>query len=172
MTGACLFFFNMKHWKHLFLQLTHFIIIIWRICNLSSVLNQCFPLFFFLSSSSSSSSSSSNKTRIPVYIAHTPAGTSVKNMVHFAQVYMKHYFEFNENITVIWLGLMYREGCVFPVRIILYKIVVLGIRRYFTHHCLCCEVIVCIVHWLMVEEVSPKTTPTKTNSRQDENAFL
>lgn len=26
------------------------------------------------------------QTRLPVYIAHTPAGTSVKNMAHFAQV--------------------------------------------------------------------------------------
>ena len=27
-----------------------------------------------------------NSTRLPVYISHTPAGTSVQNMVHFAQV--------------------------------------------------------------------------------------
>ena len=26
------------------------------------------------------------QTRLPVYIAHTPAGTSTRNMVHFAQV--------------------------------------------------------------------------------------
>ena len=27
-----------------------------------------------------------NSTRLPVYISHTPAGTSVQNMIHFAQV--------------------------------------------------------------------------------------
>jgi len=27
-----------------------------------------------------------NQTRVPVYIAHTPAGTSVKDVIHFAQV--------------------------------------------------------------------------------------
>ena len=27
-----------------------------------------------------------NDTRIPVYVAHTPASTSVKDVVHFAQV--------------------------------------------------------------------------------------
>ena len=47
-------------------------------------------------------------------------------MVHFAQVYMKHYFEFNENIIPTWLGLMYHEWCVFSVGIILYKIVVVS----------------------------------------------
>lgn len=34
-----------------------------------------------------------NMTRIPVYIAHTPAGTSVKNMVHFAQMYKYKKFQ-------------------------------------------------------------------------------
>ena len=32
-----------------------------------------------------------NNTRIPVYIAHTPAGTSVKDIVHFAQVLCMRY---------------------------------------------------------------------------------
>ena len=27
-----------------------------------------------------------NATRVPVYVSHTPAGTSVQNMIHFAQV--------------------------------------------------------------------------------------
>ena len=27
-----------------------------------------------------------NDTRIPIYVSHTPAGTSVKDVVHFAQV--------------------------------------------------------------------------------------
>lgn len=34
-----------------------------------------------------------NMTRLPVYIAHTPAGTSVKNMAHFAQMYKSKKFQ-------------------------------------------------------------------------------
>ncbi|XP_031565908.1 gastric triacylglycerol lipase-like [Actinia tenebrosa] len=34
-----------------------------------------------------------NKTRLPVYIAHTPAGTSVKNMYHYAQSYRSKKFQ-------------------------------------------------------------------------------
>ncbi|KAL9984423.1 hypothetical protein ACROYT_G006711 [Oculina patagonica] len=34
-----------------------------------------------------------NMTRLPVYIAHTPAGTSVKNMAHFAQLYKSKNFQ-------------------------------------------------------------------------------
>ena len=29
-----------------------------------------------------------NTTRMPVYINHAPAGTSVKNIVHYMQVYL------------------------------------------------------------------------------------
>ena len=32
------------------------------------------------------------QTRLPVYLAHTPAGTSVQNMIHFAQVGNIGYF--------------------------------------------------------------------------------
>ena len=31
-----------------------------------------------------------NTTRMPVYIAHAPAGTSVKNIVHYMQVYLSN----------------------------------------------------------------------------------
>lgn len=34
-----------------------------------------------------------NMTRLPIYIAHTPAGTSVKNMAHFAQMYRTKKFQ-------------------------------------------------------------------------------
>lgn len=34
-----------------------------------------------------------NMTRLPIYIAHTPAGTSVKNMAHFAQMYNSKKFQ-------------------------------------------------------------------------------
>ncbi|EDO41646.1 predicted protein, partial [Nematostella vectensis] len=34
-----------------------------------------------------------NMTRLPVYISHTPAGTSVKNMIHYAQMYKSKKFE-------------------------------------------------------------------------------
>jgi len=34
-----------------------------------------------------------NKTRVPVYLSHTPAGTSVRNMVHYAQMYLSGKFQ-------------------------------------------------------------------------------
>lgn len=34
-----------------------------------------------------------NTTRLPVYISHTPAGTSVQNMVHFSQLYRSKKFQ-------------------------------------------------------------------------------
>jgi len=34
-----------------------------------------------------------NMTRLPIYIAHTPAGTSVKNMAHFTQMYKSKKFQ-------------------------------------------------------------------------------
>lgn len=34
-----------------------------------------------------------NMTRLPIYIAHTPAGTSVKNMAHFGQMYRSSKFQ-------------------------------------------------------------------------------
>lgn len=34
-----------------------------------------------------------NETRLPVYYTHTPAGTSVRNMVHFAQMYISKKFQ-------------------------------------------------------------------------------
>lgn len=34
-----------------------------------------------------------NETRLPVYYSHTPAGTSVRNIVHFAQMYKSKKFE-------------------------------------------------------------------------------
>ncbi|XP_019636346.1 PREDICTED: gastric triacylglycerol lipase-like [Branchiostoma belcheri] len=34
-----------------------------------------------------------NVTRIPVYVSHSPAGTSVQNMVHFAQLYQSGKFQ-------------------------------------------------------------------------------
>ncbi len=38
---------------------------------------------------------SSSQTRLPVYYSHTPAGTSVRDMVHFAQVYLVLYTRFD-----------------------------------------------------------------------------
>lgn len=46
-----------------------------------------------------------NNTRMAVYLTHTPAGTSVKNMVHFAQLVMT-----SKNIYSI-LFLFYRMTC-------------------------------------------------------------
>ncbi|KAM7434347.1 hypothetical protein ABFA07_015528 [Porites harrisoni] len=34
-----------------------------------------------------------NETRLPIYYTHTPAGTSVRNMVHFAQMYKSKKFQ-------------------------------------------------------------------------------
>ncbi|EDV27058.1 uncharacterized protein TRIADDRAFT_54597 [Trichoplax adhaerens] len=34
-----------------------------------------------------------NVTRLPVYLSHTPAGTSVRNMLHFAQMYLSKKFQ-------------------------------------------------------------------------------
>ncbi|KAJ7333608.1 hypothetical protein OS493_017151 [Desmophyllum pertusum] len=34
-----------------------------------------------------------NMTRLPVYISHTPAGTSVKNIVHYSQMYKSKNFQ-------------------------------------------------------------------------------
>ncbi|CAH3018896.1 unnamed protein product [Porites evermanni] len=34
-----------------------------------------------------------NETRLPIYYTHTPAGTSVRNMVHFAQMYISKKFQ-------------------------------------------------------------------------------
>lgn len=34
-----------------------------------------------------------NKTRIPVYISHTPAGTSVRNLIHFGQEILARQFQ-------------------------------------------------------------------------------
>ncbi|XP_020909772.1 gastric triacylglycerol lipase [Exaiptasia diaphana] len=34
-----------------------------------------------------------NETRVPVYVSHTPAGTSVKNVVHFAQLHNAKKFQ-------------------------------------------------------------------------------
>ncbi|EDO29518.1 predicted protein [Nematostella vectensis] len=34
-----------------------------------------------------------NETRLPIYISHTPAGTSVKNVVHFAQIFREKKFQ-------------------------------------------------------------------------------
>jgi len=39
------------------------------------------------------SSNNLNQTRIPVYISETPAGTSVKNMAHWAQMVRANLFE-------------------------------------------------------------------------------
>ncbi|ESN97502.1 hypothetical protein HELRODRAFT_185901 [Helobdella robusta] len=41
-----------------------------------------------------------NETRLPVYITHSPAGTSVKNLVHFAQMYKSgefSYYDYKKN---------------------------------------------------------------------------
>uniref|UniRef100_A0A6P8IGI2 Lipase n=1 Tax=Actinia tenebrosa TaxID=6105 RepID=A0A6P8IGI2_ACTTE len=34
-----------------------------------------------------------NETRLPIYISHTPAGTSVKNLIHFAQLHRSGKFQ-------------------------------------------------------------------------------
>ena len=45
--------------------------------------NVCADVIFLLAGFDTSNL---NKTRLPVYVSHTPAGTSVKDMIHFGQV--------------------------------------------------------------------------------------
>ncbi|KXJ24655.1 gastric triacylglycerol lipase [Exaiptasia diaphana] len=51
-----------------------------------------------------------NETRMPIYISHTPAGTSVKNMVHFAQLHKSKKFQMYDYGSVQKNKLHYGQG--------------------------------------------------------------
>ena len=53
------------------------------ICATSVTEPACADFIFLLTGPDTSNL---NETRIPIYVSHTPAGTSVKDVVHFAQV--------------------------------------------------------------------------------------
>ena len=53
-----------------------------------------------------------NETRIPVYFSHTPAGTSVKNMLHFSQLIREKQFQMYD---YGYFGNIRKYGWVFPL---------------------------------------------------------
>ena len=53
------------------------------ICAKEYLNNICAGFIFIMAGFDTSNM---NTTRLPAYIAHTPAGASVKDMIHFAQV--------------------------------------------------------------------------------------
>jgi len=53
------------------------------VCGNTVLENACAGFMFLIAGFNTGNM---NRTRIPAYVAHTPAGTSVKDVLHFSQV--------------------------------------------------------------------------------------